>query len=55
MGPQRRRFSREFKLEAVRLITEQDIVRVMVAADKRRFELRDAKVRALYSRSTSQS
>ena len=33
-------------------ITDQDIVRVMEVADKRRFELRGAQIRALYGHST---
>lgn len=35
-------------------LTEQDIVRVMEAADKRRFELRGGRIRALYGHSTPQ-
>lgn len=35
-------------------LTEQDIVRVMEAADKQRFELRDGRIRALYGHSTPQ-
>ena len=35
-------------------LTEQHIVRVMEAADKRRFEIRDGRIRALYGHSTPQ-
>lgn len=35
-------------------LTEQDIAKVMAAADKQRFELCDGRIRALYGHSTSQ-
>jgi len=35
-------------------LTEQDILRVMKAADKRRFELKAGRIRALYGHSTPQ-
>ena len=37
-----------------RRLSEQDIARVMAAADKLRFELHDGKIRALYGHSTPQ-
>lgn len=37
-----------------RELTEQDIVRMIEAAEKQRFELRDGRIRALYGHSTAQ-